>query len=95
MLHALTFMILQGVGLIMASSLTISLDALKCDICLEDMTEKRPKAMECLHTFCETCLIGLPTIETRFLKCPTCNTFTRLSKNGVSALKDNYNKYWK
>ena len=77
----------------MAASFVPNFDSLNCALCLKDMTERTPRALECLHTFCECCLLKLPmtmVTQAHFLQCPTCKTFTRLPQDGVEGLKVNF-----
>ena len=77
----------------MAASFVPNFDALNCALCLKDMTERTPRALDCLHTFCECCLLELPVTmvtQAHFLQCPTCKTFTRLPQDGVAGLKVNF-----
>ena len=71
----------------MASSLCSSgFEALKCAICLEDMTDRKPRALNCLHTFCEGCLGKLPKDHPKYIQCPTCREYTELSSHGITGL---------
>ena len=67
---------------------------LVCSICLEEMMTRRPKALTCLHTFCEECLIGLSRTEEEKrkneLSCPTCRKITLLPTGGAKALPINF-----
>ena len=77
----------------MAASFVPNFDSLNCALCLKDMTDRTPRALECLHTFCECCLLKLPVTmvtQAHFLQCPTCKTFTRLPQEGVAGLKVNF-----
>ena len=79
----------------MAASLVSNFDALICALCSQNMTERTPRALDCLHTFCECCLINLPVrtmvTQARYLQCPTCKSCTKLHPHqGVSGLKLNF-----
>uniref|UniRef100_A0A1X7UVH3 RING-type domain-containing protein n=1 Tax=Amphimedon queenslandica TaxID=400682 RepID=A0A1X7UVH3_AMPQE len=61
-------------------------EQLTCPVCLDHYTN--PKALPCLHSFCEHCLEGLPLDkknETYYLSCPTCRQHTELPEEGVGA----------
>ncbi|XP_019640452.1 PREDICTED: E3 ubiquitin-protein ligase TRIM33-like [Branchiostoma belcheri] len=75
----------------MASALLkeISDDFLTCQICLE--TFRRPKILDCVHSFCEECLKEYVKPGETEVKCPTCQRGTALKQDGgVSGLKDNF-----
>ncbi|XP_078673101.1 tripartite motif-containing protein 2-like [Branchiostoma floridae x Branchiostoma belcheri] len=60
---------------------------LQCWLCLD--TFKRPKALPCLHTFCERCLQDYVEDRPKFL-CPYCRADTKLPEGGVAALPNNF-----
>ncbi|XP_078592344.1 tripartite motif-containing protein 2-like [Branchiostoma floridae x Branchiostoma japonicum] len=60
---------------------------LQCWLCLD--TFKQPKALPCLHTFCERCLQDYAEERSKFL-CPYCRADTTLPEGGVTALPDNF-----
>ncbi|XP_035696442.1 tripartite motif-containing protein 3-like [Branchiostoma floridae] len=60
---------------------------LHCGICLEPFNN--PKALACLHTFCQECLVNLVG-KRSFLTCPTCRTSVSLPPKGVQGLPDNF-----
>ncbi|XP_022104071.1 uncharacterized protein LOC110986484 [Acanthaster planci] len=69
----------------------ISQGHLDCPICSNRF--KQPKILECLHSFCTHCLEDLCQAgdpNSPALVCPTCRKETRLSKDGVSALRNNF-----
>ncbi|XP_078608627.1 tripartite motif-containing protein 2-like [Branchiostoma floridae x Branchiostoma japonicum] len=57
-----------------------------CGICQE--TFRHPKALPCLHTFCEECLTE--TANLGDLCCPLCRREVPLPTDGVAGLPDNY-----
>ncbi|XP_066292940.1 tripartite motif-containing protein 2-like isoform X1 [Branchiostoma lanceolatum] len=69
----------------------ISGDFLECTICLEPF--KDPKALPCLHTFCEGCLNKVveqqADVEGKF-PCPTCRAGTVLPEDGVAGFRNNF-----
>ncbi|CAH1274694.1 USP7 [Branchiostoma lanceolatum] len=69
----------------------ISGDFLECTICLEPF--KDPKALPCLHTFCEGCLKKVVEqqgdVEGKF-PCPTCRADTVLPEDGVAGFRNNF-----
>ncbi|XP_066280943.1 tripartite motif-containing protein 2-like [Branchiostoma lanceolatum] len=60
---------------------------LQCWLCLD--TFKRPKALPCLHTFCERCLQDYAEERPKFL-CRYCRADTVLPEGGVASLPDNF-----
>ena len=63
-------------------------DQLKCSICLDIFTN--PKLLQCLHVFCQTCLVKLVYRNERkklVLSCPHCRQETRVPTNGVACLQ--------
>ncbi|XP_066296584.1 tripartite motif-containing protein 2-like [Branchiostoma lanceolatum] len=60
---------------------------LHCGICLEPFNN--PKALACLHTFCQDCLVNLVGKKT-YLTCPTCRSSVSLPPKGVQGLPDNF-----
>ncbi|ESO90369.1 hypothetical protein LOTGIDRAFT_164295 [Lottia gigantea] len=60
----------------------------QCSICLEDF--KKPKFIDCHHTFCLECLRGLSTYAPRPLKCPVCMRVFNLPTGGVDHLTANF-----
>ena len=61
----------------------------ECAICLQEMLNRTPKALPCLHTFCMECIQGLPSNENK-ITCPTCRKECDLSIKGVDGLPDNF-----
>lgn len=67
-------------------------DHLTCAICLEHF--KTPKALPCLHTFCENCIrdyvYGRNFDTAGKFPCPNCQKETIIPANGVSGFPDNF-----
>ncbi|KAL8574212.1 hypothetical protein ACOMHN_066395 [Nucella lapillus] len=65
---------------------------LSCKICLESL--RRPKALPCLHSFCESCLKDYvrrhPGGRPGFFPCPMCRKETYIPPNGVEGFPDNF-----
>ncbi|ESN91218.1 hypothetical protein HELRODRAFT_194532 [Helobdella robusta] len=69
---------------------------LVCKICLDGY--KNPKCLDCLHTFCETCIETHVNSEPAYKKysdyreftCPLCRKRTQLPVGGVKKLPDNF-----
>ncbi|XP_039247578.2 uncharacterized protein LOC120325527 isoform X1 [Styela clava] len=77
----------------MASSSTllsqINEDFLTCRICMDSY--KKPKVLNCQHSFCLSCLESCKTTENgSYMSCPVCRQRTVLGMKGVSGLKDNF-----
>ena len=63
----------------------------ECALCLDPF--KRPRALPCLHSFCEECLIGHVAHNSgpgRKFRCPNCRAEFTLPREGVSAFPLNY-----
>ncbi|XP_038062782.1 E3 ubiquitin-protein ligase TRIM33-like [Patiria miniata] len=69
---------------------TIGRHHLECCICQERY--QQPKILECLHSFCEHCLLKYCTKHHNAaeIPCPVCRQETKLSKVGVQGLKTNF-----
>ena len=66
-----------------------------CDICFEpyDNKTRRPKFLECYHTFCSQCLFSLASNgpdNPHTILCPNCRHPTPLPKNGVDGMQTNF-----
>lgn len=55
-------------------------DTLDCPICLERY--QNPKALPCLHTFCEKCLTTHAD-GNNFIQCPTCRVLIEMPPGGT------------
>ena len=66
---------------------TISENHLQCSICQDRYT--KPKALDCLHSFCEKCLVDYYT-DSKQMPCPVCQRETKLPQKGVTGLKTNF-----
>ena len=63
-------------------------DQLNCSICLDIFTD--PKLLQCLHVFCQTCLVRLVFRDEQgqlVLSCPNCRQLTPVPANGVAGLQ--------
>ena len=65
---------------------------LSCKICLEPI--RRPKALPCLHSFCEHCLRDYvrrhPGGRPGYFPCPMCRKETLIPQGGVEDFQDNF-----
>ena len=62
---------------------------LECPVCHEMFSQnKEPKILNCLHTFCKTCLEGWIRQQQRDgeLSCPTCRQITKCINNEITTL---------
>ena len=63
-------------------------DQLNCSVCLDIYTD--PKLLQCLHVFCQTCLVRLVFRDEHgqiVLFCPNCRQITPVPANGVAGLQ--------
>ncbi|XP_038062723.1 E3 ubiquitin-protein ligase TRIM56-like [Patiria miniata] len=70
---------------------TISRHHLECSICHERY--QQPKILECLHSFCEQCLLKYCSKKHQgaaAIPCPVCRQETKLPEVGVQGLKTNF-----
>ncbi|XP_038062537.1 tripartite motif-containing protein 2-like [Patiria miniata] len=70
---------------------TISRHHLECCICQERY--QQPKILECLHSFCEQCLLKYCSTKHEgytAIPCPVCRQETKLPESGVNGLKTNF-----
>ena len=63
-------------------------DLYTCKVCLENMLDKNPRLLSCIHTFCTDCLKKV--IKDGVISCPTCREKTVVPKEEVSSLKINF-----
>ncbi|XP_046548135.1 tyrosine-protein kinase SRK2-like isoform X2 [Haliotis rubra] len=65
---------------------------LSCKICLDPI--RRPKALPCLHSFCEHCLKDYvrrtPGGRPGYFPCPMCRKETYIPERGVEDFQDNF-----
>ena len=64
---------------------------LSCPICLQSYV--KPKALSCLHSFCEDCIRDYIVSKYENLEhfpCPVCRQVIYVPQNGVSGFPDNY-----
>ncbi|XP_022111086.1 E3 ubiquitin-protein ligase TRIM56-like, partial [Acanthaster planci] len=69
----------------------ISRHHLECPICSERF--QRPKILDCLHSFCEQCLLTYCSTKHQGcteIPCPVCRQETQLSEAGIKGLKNNF-----
>ena len=65
-----------------------NLDVYNCDICKQNMLERNPKVLSCLHSFCAECIVQLH--KTDIIECPTCQQKTNLPEGHISELQTNH-----
>ena len=70
------------------SSDSLTADLFDCAVCMEDMSDSKPKNLTCGHSFCGRCLENIAK-GTRRILCPTCRMETILPEDGVSGLPIN------
>ncbi len=63
----------------------------ECSVCQEQFNGiKEPRILDCLHTFCKSCLEGwLREQGGRALSCPTCRQITECPNNNIDSLPVN------
>ena len=65
------------------------MDLFECSVCFNDILDRSPRILSCLHSFCTECLQQL--INNNKINCPTCREITELKSNDVKELKVNFN----
>ena len=65
-----------------------SFDLYTCKVCLENMLDKNPRSLSCLHTFCTDCLKKV--IKGGAILCPTCRKSTTVPGNDIYNLVINF-----
>ena len=70
-------------------------DELTCAVCLNPLED--PKLLDCAHSFCRDCLIGLvksPIVQGAdqrgYIPCPSCRKITSLRAGGIDSLQNNF-----
>ena len=64
------------------------LDIFECAVCFNNMLDRSPRSLKCLHSFCETCLQKL--VEDNNIICPTCRHVTEVQDNDTETLPVNF-----
>ena len=65
-----------------------SFDLYTCKVCLENMLDKNPRSLLCLHTFCTDCLKKV--MKGGAILCPTCRKSTTVPDNDINNLVINF-----
>ena len=65
-----------------------SFDLYTCNVCLENMLDKNPRSLSCLHTFCTDCLKKV--MKDGKISCPTCSEITVVPNKIITSLKANF-----
>ena len=64
------------------------LNIFECAVCFNNMLDRSPRSLKCLHSFCETCLQKL--VEDNYIICPTCRNVTEVQDNDTEKLTVNF-----
>ena len=72
----------------MATADIPSFDLYTCEVCLENMLNKNPRLLSCIHSFCADCLKKI--MKNDSIICPTCREVTVVPNNDVNMLKANF-----
>ena len=75
----------------MASGGTDDTDIFKCAICLNQMLDRTPRCLQCIHSFCEPCLDLIMKNQT--ITCPSCSKVTKIHNSDVKELPVNFMLY--
>ena len=59
-----------------------------CSVCFHYMLDHNPRSLQCLHTFCEQCLLKL--VKDEHICCPTCRKVTPTPGDDVKTLPLNF-----
>ena len=65
-----------------------SFDLYTCEVCLENMLDRNPRLLSCLHSFCSDCLVKLT--KNGSILCPTCREETAVPNNDINMLRANF-----
>ena len=65
-----------------------SFDLYTCRVCLENMLDKNPRSLFCLHTFCTDCLKKV--MKGGAILCPTCGKPTNVPGSDINNLVVNF-----
>ena len=65
-----------------------SFDLYTCKVCLENMLDKNPRSLLCLHTFCTDCLKKV--MKGGAILCPTCRKSTTVPDKDINNLVVNF-----
>ena len=72
----------------MASADISGFDLYNCEVCLENMLNRNPRLLSCIHSFCTECLAKI--MKNGTIVCPTCREETVVPNNDVNLLKVNF-----
>ena len=72
----------------MASGGSNENDIFECAVCLNQMLDRTPRCLQCIHSFCEPCLEQM--MRNQRITCPTCRKTTMVSTNSVKELPVNF-----
>ena len=75
----------------MASGGTDDTDIFKCAICLNQMLDRTPRCLQCIHSFCEPCLDLI--MRNQRIICPSCSKVTKIHNSDVKELPVNFMLY--
>ena len=72
----------------MASGGSNENDIFECAVCLNQMLDRTPRCLQCIHSFCEPCLEQM--MRKSRITCPTCRKTTMVPTNCVKELPVNF-----